>query len=277
MTDPLAGLFQEGEFVGAGVRWRYYRTGGAKPPLVLVHGWTTNARCWSELAAALAPDYDVIAYDARGHGRSDRLPAGVYPLSALAEDLIRLVQGLKLRRPGLLGHSMGAQTVMLAAALAPDLPAYLILEDPVWYQSAAQAQARRGSWGEWRAWVRSLGDKPDAQALAEYRAQSPAAWSELTLKLRLEAYRQMDLRVLTDVDWDAHWEDLVQAFRCPWLLLIGEPGRDGIVTPEQAEAALDLSPAGAWAQIPGAGHNVRFENFPAYLQAVRAFLERQPR
>ena len=50
----------------------YYR-GGAdsrdRPPIVLAHGITDNGMCWNRLASVLSEDYDVIAIDARGHGR----------------------------------------------------------------------------------------------------------------------------------------------------------------------------------------------------------------
>ena len=54
-----------------GIRLHYTRTGGDKPPLVLAHGVTDAGLCWTPLAEALAPEYDAIMVDARGHGRSD--------------------------------------------------------------------------------------------------------------------------------------------------------------------------------------------------------------
>ncbi|WP_054815937.1 alpha/beta fold hydrolase [Nocardia arizonensis] len=39
-------------------------------PLVLVHGWSADLRCWGEAAAELARNYRVIALDLRGHGYS---------------------------------------------------------------------------------------------------------------------------------------------------------------------------------------------------------------
>jgi len=49
----------------------YYRTGGARPAIVLCHGATDNGLCWSPVAGALAEDYDVIMPDSRWHGFSD--------------------------------------------------------------------------------------------------------------------------------------------------------------------------------------------------------------
>jgi N-formylmaleamate deformylase len=64
--------WQSGDVTANGIRLHYTRTGGDKPPLVLAHGVTDDGLCWTPVAAALAPDYDVIMVDARGHGRSAR-------------------------------------------------------------------------------------------------------------------------------------------------------------------------------------------------------------
>lgn len=53
------------------VRIRYYRTGGEGPPVVLAHGITDSGLCWTALAEELQQDYDVVMYDARGHGESE--------------------------------------------------------------------------------------------------------------------------------------------------------------------------------------------------------------
>ncbi len=279
MNKLPADLFHEGEVAGAdGLRLRYYRTGGAKPPVVLLHGWTNSARCWSELAAVLAPEFDVIAYDARGHGQSDRLPAGA-PLAVppLAHDLGRVVAELGLRRPGLIGHSMGAGTIAWALARQPDLAGFVVLEDPPWFASAEVRATHTQDWGAWNNWALTAPQKPWDTAMAEYRALCSPKWSALTLELRLEAIRQLDPRALTDVDWTWRaWQVDTPGLRCPWLLVTGDTvACDGIVTPETAQAAVRATPAGEWVQIPDAGHNVRYENPAAFTAAVRAFVQRQ--
>jgi len=43
----------------------YTRTGGNKPPLILLHGLMTSGLCWIDLVTALEKDYDIIMPDAR--------------------------------------------------------------------------------------------------------------------------------------------------------------------------------------------------------------------
>src|SRR5450432_3989349 len=93
----------------------YYRTGGDKPPIVLLHGFTDSALCWTPVARVLEPDYDVIMVDTRGHGLSEGPTTG-FSMQLLADDTFGFIQALGLRQPLLLGHSMGAATAAVVAA-----------------------------------------------------------------------------------------------------------------------------------------------------------------
>jgi pimeloyl-ACP methyl ester carboxylesterase len=68
------------------------------------------------------------------------------------------------------------------------------------------------------------------------------------------------------------WREIARALRCPTLLITGDVSQDAIVTPEQAAEAKALNPLIEVAHVPDAGHNIRRENFDAYIAAVRAFL-----
>ena len=79
-------------------------------------------------AAALEADYDLIMVDVRGHGQSDAPETG-YTLAQMAGDLRGVIAGLGLRRPAVMGHSMGGGTTLALAGLYPDVPGAIILED----------------------------------------------------------------------------------------------------------------------------------------------------
>jgi len=106
-----------------------YRT-GAGPPILLAHGFYGNGRRWVPVADELTDGYEVVTFDARGHGRSGA-PEGGYTLDDRVADLRGVVRGLGLDDPVLVGHSMGAATAAWAAARHPDLVRGLVLEDPV--------------------------------------------------------------------------------------------------------------------------------------------------
>ncbi|MFB6128541.1 MAG: alpha/beta fold hydrolase [Halorhabdus sp.] len=114
-----------------GIELHYCRTNGSGPPIVVSHGFTDDGYCRLDLARELGADFDVVLYDARGHGRSDAPDAGYGP-SERAADLLGLLDALDLGDPILFGHSMGADTVTEAAVEQPGRPRAVILEDPVW-------------------------------------------------------------------------------------------------------------------------------------------------
>jgi alpha-beta hydrolase superfamily lysophospholipase len=72
-----------------------YRTGDG-PPLLMAHGLYDNGRRWVPLAADFCDEYEVVTFDARGHGRSEAPEAG-YSLEDRVADLRGPVRG---RRSG---------------------------------------------------------------------------------------------------------------------------------------------------------------------------------
>ena len=133
--------WQSGDVEANGIRLHYTRTGDAKPPIVLAHGFSDDGLCWTPVAQALAPDYDVIMVDARGHGLSDA-PAHGYGPAEHAADLAGAIAALGLRRPAVLGHSMGAGTALALAGMYPDVPGAILLEDPpAWWAPSPELPA----------------------------------------------------------------------------------------------------------------------------------------
>ena len=84
---------------------------GKGPPLVLVHGVGCSHRDWMPVARRLARRHCVLAWDARGHG-SCRPVLGSITLARLAADLAEMLDHFGLQRSVLVGHSMGALTLM---------------------------------------------------------------------------------------------------------------------------------------------------------------------
>lgn len=84
---------------------------GDGPPLVLVHGVGCSHRDWLPVARRMAPRHCVLAWDARGHGGC-RPVLGTITLERLACDLSEMLDQFGLDHPVLVGHSMGALTLM---------------------------------------------------------------------------------------------------------------------------------------------------------------------
>ena len=82
-------------------------------PLVLAHGITCAIRVWAYQIAELATDYRVIAFDARGHGRSGLPRRGGYSLTHLASDVDAVLEATLApgERAVIAGHSMGGMAI----------------------------------------------------------------------------------------------------------------------------------------------------------------------
>jgi N-formylmaleamate deformylase len=69
MTHWMTGVCE-----ASGANIHYLRTGGARPPLVLLHRLAGNGACWSPLARSLEGEFDVVMPDARGRSVSENHP-----------------------------------------------------------------------------------------------------------------------------------------------------------------------------------------------------------
>lgn len=98
------------------------------PTIVCVHGLTANHTCWASVADLLSPAYRVIAYDLRGRGESDKPDKG-YSLALHNDDLEGLLDHFNLKKPVLVGHSLGAHIALRFAATHPERVSKLVLVD----------------------------------------------------------------------------------------------------------------------------------------------------
>jgi non-heme chloroperoxidase len=119
----------------------FRREWGSGAPVLFVHSWAVSSRLWDYQFAALGEaGLRCIAYDRRGHGRSDE-PATGYDFDTLADDLADVVEALDLHEVTLVGHSMGpgeitrylarhgADRVKKLVFLAPAIPSIKQTQD----------------------------------------------------------------------------------------------------------------------------------------------------
>jgi pimeloyl-ACP methyl ester carboxylesterase len=101
--------------------------------VVLLHGLLLSQRMHEPLAEALADrGYRVITLDLLGHGQSDRpVDPLCYSMTFFAEQVIALLDHLEIEEAVVLGTSLGANTALEAAALAPERLRGMVIEMPV--------------------------------------------------------------------------------------------------------------------------------------------------
>lgn len=92
----------------------YYELHGKGHPLVLVAGLTCDVNFWMRILDDLKTHFQVLVFDNRGVGRSES-PDHTYTIEDMAQDTISLIQKLELKKPHILGHSMGGCIVQTIA------------------------------------------------------------------------------------------------------------------------------------------------------------------
>jgi N-formylmaleamate deformylase len=238
-----------------GIAIHYERTGGANPPIVLLHGLTGSGATWAPIARALERDYDVVMPDARGHGESSA-PTHGYTYDDHANDVIGLIRTLELDRPIVVGHSMGGLVAAVVASRARLRG--LILVDPTFLSAERQREVHDSDVAEQHRRVLALAK---SDVIADLRARHPRRSPEL-IELLADARRATRLAafdVLTPPNPD--YRAVMRANDVPSLLVIGDRP---VVTLEQA-AELGVRAL----QIRDAGHGVPYDQ-PARLAEIIA-------
>lgn len=249
-----------------GINIYYLRTGGPKPPMVLLHGLTGNGACWTPVARVLADDYDIIMPDARGHGKTSA-PLQGYQYSDYADDAVALIGALRLEAPVLLGHSMGGMTAALTASRHGTAISAVILADPSFLNPAYQREVYESDVaGQHRQAMAGGRDEVLAQARLRHPHRPPELVEILT-DARLQTHMNA-FGVLTPPNPD--YRTVVSAIRVPVLLVIADRG---VVSSETAEELQKLNPLLRYECMPNVGHGLVFDQPGSFARIVGSFLQ----
>lgn len=266
--EPPAG-WTDGYVMANGIRLYYWRTGGDKPPLVMAHGFSDDGLCWTNLAKELQGSYDIIMFDARGHGLSDPPSAGDPP-DVQVEDLAGLISALKLNRPIVMGHSMGSASVAHFAAKYPDVPRAVVLEDPALVRPAgAPAAAAQLTPEERRANILARNNMTEEALVASCMKSSPT-WGRSECEFWAPSKRRHHPdTALISTAARPPMSELFPKITAPTLILKADA--QGELRTRNEEVASRLK-SGKIVHIRNAGHNVRREGKEQTLEVLRAFL-----
>lgn len=249
-----------------GIDIHYLRTGGDKPPVVLLHGLMLNGSCWTPLARTLEEDYDVIMPDARGHGSSSAPDHG-YRYDNLAADVMGLIDALGLAAPVLIGHSMGGMTAAVVVSRNSKRFRGLVLADPTFLTQQRQRKVHESNVADQH---RRILSRPRENLLDEMRVRHRGRSSEV-IELFTQARFQTCIHafeVLTPPNPD--YMQLINSLDIPSLLVIGDVG--SVVSSEVAEELAGLNQHLKTVQIPEAGHGLPYDQPERFSAVVQTFL-----
>jgi pimeloyl-ACP methyl ester carboxylesterase len=262
----------------------------AAPAVVLVHGGGQTRHSWGGTAAALAAQgWHAVAYDQRGHGRSDRAPDRDYGNQRFAEDVVDVAAEVRAASgvaPVLVGASLGGLASLLAEGdLAPGTCRALVLVD---ITPRMEPDGVRRIVGFMLDRVEEgFGSLEEAAAaIAEYQPHRPPPSDLRGLS--------KNLRRDPDGRWRWHWdpdfflgplpvgagqahgrfEAATRALAVPTLLVRGR--LSDLVSEETAAEFLALCPRAGFVDVSEAGHMVAGDRNDAFTEAVATFLAGLP-
>jgi pimeloyl-ACP methyl ester carboxylesterase len=256
-----------------GIKIHYHRTGGNRPPMVLAHGFSDNGLCWTRLVQALQNDYDIIMYDARGHGLSDA-PENGYSPDDRVEDLVGLIRALELDRPILMGHSMGAGTVGLTISKYPDIARAAILEDPGLHrrsESSLSEKELENRMEQRRAEILERKSMTREQLMELASTKVHPGWHEDEYTHWADSKLQLSPNVIKSWTGRSWIGDAFARTRIPVLVLKQDTDEEG---KERDREVVSLLPHGELVHVEGAGHNIRRDRYEATVEILRDFLTR---
>lgn len=248
-----------------GVRLHYQRIGvdGAEPRVVFVHGLVVDnlASWYFSVASAVASFADVLLYDLRGHGRSDR-PTEAYDVATMVRDLAGVVDASLGSGPVcLVGNSFGALVAVAFARAFPSRVSGLVLVD---------GHLGGDGFGERMSRTLSLRGEDADRAIAESFREWLGRHSERKRSRLADQARALveqtslvrDLRATSPLDADDF-----RAIEAPALAMYGE--RSDIR--EESAALLAHMPRCTLDVVPGCTHSILWEATDAVRANVVAF------
>ena len=247
----------------------HYDVQGDGPWLVLAHSLATDLSMWDDQMAALEKHFTVLRFDTRGHGGTDA-PAGAYSFDQLSDDVLGLLDALKIGRTHYCGLSMGGMIGQHLALRVPDRIERLVLADTT---SRMPAEARP-LWAERIRVAREQGMAAHVQPTLErwftapWRAAHPEVMTRIGNLIRktpvagyvgcAEAIARIDVT------------DRLPAVQAPTLAIVGD--QDIGTPPAMSEAIVAAIPGARLEVVPDASHLSNIEQADAFNRLLLNFL-----
>jgi len=265
------------------MRFHYLDWGTAgRHPILFLHGGGLNAHTWDVVCLMLRRDYHCFALDQRGHGDSEWEPTSDYSHDSQVGDVEGFLAKLQLKRPLVVGHSMGGFAALGYAVKHPETLAGLVLVDigpelnltgskrirdfiamdrvldsvDAFVERAMSFNPRRNPTLLRRSLLHNLRQLPNGKWTWKHDPNRMSIGKNF-VEERLERAKQ----ILDDV----------HKITCPTLILRGD--RSDVFSDENASKFAKALPHGRWLKVPNAGHTIQGDNPAGLLDALNPFIK----
>ena len=246
----------------------HYLVEGRGDPVVLLHGITgTAASNWGAagIIGRLAEEFQVIAVDQRGHGKSGKPHDADSYGERMAQDVVDLLDHLRLQQAHVVGYSMGGFITMKVVALAPDRLMSAVVGGAGWWSPELRDEAMFNRLAE--SLEAGKGGGPLVEFLWPGEEPPTPEQTQAIGQAMVASNDQMALaavvRGMAGLDVSA---ELLRMNKVPTLNIIGS---DDPLKPN-ADALVDVMQEHRLHVIEGANH-MNTLNSPEFVDTVRAF------
>lgn len=250
------------KFLGNGIEL-YYEEKGSGEALILLHGLTSNHLMLKQEMEYFQDQFRVIGLDARGHGESDK--PSHYNLNDHIQDVISLMDYLKIEKANLLGMSMGTYIAQGLAITVPDRIDKMVLVSG----SSHGKKPSEGLLAEHEKEVKGLAFDEQLGRLSKYiffDLEAVGNWLK-TIPGRLTPEQQeIAANALAGFDFRPN----LSKVKAKTLVISGK--YDGLNPPEDGKMIADLIPNARFVLFEKSGHAPNVEETELFMELVSGFL-----
>ncbi len=228
-------------------------------PMVLIHGFPFSHEMWEPQIEFLKERFRVIAYDLRGHGKSG-VGDGQYMLEFFVDDLVALLDYLKIKRAVLCGLSMGGYIALRAVERNPERVVGMILADTQARADSNEAKLKRAAAIK-SVKVNGVGAYADSFVKSVFTPETLVSKNDVVEKIRRIIQSNSVLGICGALLALAGRTDTTEALpgiKIPTLILVGE--KDMLTPPSASKEMHDRISNSEIHLIPNAAHMSNLEN-----------------
>jgi len=243
--------------------------------VVLIHGYTDNARDWVPLLPYLSKRFRLILVDIRGHGKSSK-PECCYTRLDFAYDIKLLLDALSIRQADVIGHSLGSIIAQTFAEYWPERTDRVVLVSSTGGRPPGSTAPPQF---DFAAEIRKLKDPidPDSRFMIAWW-DSPTPVNPDFIRRQRQDAAAIPLKVwlavldeaLPNATIYADLQSTLPRLKAPTLLIWGS--KDPIMEEPMRKTLRDALPGAQVKIFEGLGHNPFWEDPAAVARVINAFL-----
>jgi 3-oxoadipate enol-lactonase len=245
-----------------------YEVHGQGEPLLLIHGAGVPHGEFQPQYEAVGAKFRLILPDVRGHGESD-VSKAPYSMKQFADDMIALMDTLKIERTLILGHSMGGTIAQQMAVDHPNRVKALVLAETNYGIKSTPALY-------WTVRLmdpvsRMIGIKRlSAMSVNQFSARSPQMKPFLESAFQQHIDHPDNFWNISQANNEFDGKGQLSRIQCPTLLLVAQ---NNPATHSFAKYMVEHIPNARLVTIPNASHMLNWDNAEAFNKTVLEFLE----